>query len=416
MGNADLQRIVPLGMHGDAGAFNHQDSVLFISWNSLVGDPSSRTLSKRFPFTVIKNSDMVKSDTVEAILRIFAWSLNCIFRAEHPSQDWAGRPWTKSGPLAGAWRGALVQCRGDWPFFCDVFQIPRHNERDNMCWLCNASSDTWTDFASSASWRANRRSHSDFVEKFEASGKPLPAMFEHCIGFKLEFLMIDVLHCVDLGVAALIAANVMWEVMPLGQWGRNQQSQIEGLNQALKAWYRGQPASVSRVQGPLTVQRLRPDGQWPKLKCKAAATRHLSAFVLELATKYNDGSRHARSVQAVAQLLVRFYEILDQEDRYLTDSARRELPKLGYQLCNIYRNLSVESYRAGHRLWKLAPKLHQFLHLCEWQCPNFGNPRFWWTYADEDLVGHVIKIAKSTHSSHMALATLNKWRALFFEA
>ena len=40
--------------------------------------------------------------------------------------------------------------------------------------------------------------------------------------------------------------------------------------------------SMSRVQGKLTVERLRTDGGWPKLKAKAAATRHLVHFALEL--------------------------------------------------------------------------------------------------------------------------------------
>ena len=40
---------IPLGMHGDGGAFSHHDSLLTISWNSLVG--SGITLRKRFVFT-----------------------------------------------------------------------------------------------------------------------------------------------------------------------------------------------------------------------------------------------------------------------------------------------------------------------------------------------------------------------------
>ena len=45
------------------------------------------------------------------------------------------------------------------------------------------------------------------------------------------------------------------------------------------------------------------------------------------------------------------------------------------------------------KLWKFTPKIHLFLHLCEIQCVQYGNPRFWWTYCDEDLVGQLIEVS-----------------------
>ena len=61
-------------------------------------------------------------------------------------------------------------------------------------------------------------------------------MFLECVGFKLEFVMIDVLHTVDLGVASHVLGNIFWEVMQLGVWGSNQADQVKGLSLDIDAW------------------------------------------------------------------------------------------------------------------------------------------------------------------------------------
>jgi len=116
------QRIVPRGLHADAGAFSHQDSLYTISWNNLVG--TGQTLTKRFLFTVLRKSEM-SEDTLDAALRIMSWSFNILIEGVTPSVDWVGRPLRGGGqPLAGSWRGALCQVRGDWAFFKECFHFP----------------------------------------------------------------------------------------------------------------------------------------------------------------------------------------------------------------------------------------------------------------------------------------------------
>ena len=60
------------------------------------------------------------------------------------------------------------------------------------------------------------------------------------------------------------------------------------------------------------------------------------------------------------------------------------------------------------------PKLHIFVHLCEWQAGEFGNPRSYWTYADEDLVGLLVECAQSCHAKTVAPSALFKWVHVHF--
>ena len=57
-----------------------------------------------------------------------------------------------------------------------------------------------------AGWRPTRRTHESYVAELIAKGKMLPILFA-ILGFRLELIMVDVLHCVDLGVACHILGN-----------------------------------------------------------------------------------------------------------------------------------------------------------------------------------------------------------------
>ena len=64
----------------------------------------------------------------------------------------------------------------------------------------------------------------------------------------------------------------------------------------------------------------------------------------------------------------------------------------------------------------MSPTWHLFLHLCEWAIPDTGlNPRSYWTYADEDIVGNLIEVAEGCHPATMAVVALTKWVLLAFE-
>ena len=401
----ERSRTVPLGIHGDGGAFSKQDSVYCFTFNSLLGEGS--TAAKRFLITIIKKSEMVPA-TLQTLMDIFSWSFNVALSGLTPDTDWAGRD--VEGPrahIAGRWRGSLVQVRGDWQFYCEVFRFPAWNAAEEMCWLCRASAAgelSFTCCGTHAGWRRTRRTHETYVEGLAAKGEELPVLLQKVRGLRLESVMIDVLHTVDLGVAAHIVGNIMWACVAKHAWpGTTQAVRVEGLDAELLQHYKDTKEKV-RVQGSLTVPRLRTEKGWPKLKTKAAACRHLARFALGLAQRHL-GPRET----AIAQLLVRFYELISGPDMFLAEAARTEIPAVGLRLAVLYSQLAISAHAAGVRAWKMNPKLHLFLHLCEWQSVDYGSPNFYWTYADEDMVGHMIECASTCHPKTMAGTALFKW-------
>ena len=116
------------------------------------------------------------------------------------------------------------------------------------------------------------------------------------------------------------------------------------------------------------------------------------------------------------QLLVEFYEIIGLESQFLTDEARARVPQLGRELLMLYAQLAAEARANNRKLWKFSPKHHAFGHLCEDQAPHYGNPRWYWCYMDEDLVGKLIEVAHSCHPSTMATTSLFKYGLFVFDA
>ena len=61
--------------------------------------------------------------------------------------------------------------------------------------------------------------------------------------------------------------------------------------------------------------------------------------------------------------------------------------------------LATKACNERVKLWKMMPKLHIFVHLCEWQAVEVGNPRSYWTYADE-----VLKLYKGSDTIQVSAA------------
>ena len=94
---------------------------------------------------------------------------------------------------------------------------------------------------------------------------------------------------------------------------------------------------------------------------------------------------------------------------FFTDAEKAEMRSVGVNLVIYYAALSVEAFREGQILWRMTPKLHLFVHLCEWQCSTMGNPRFCWCYSDEGLAGAMARVAETCHPATMAGSALFKW-------
>ena len=413
----DPEHTLGLGIHGDGAPTHKTDGLFTISWGSLTAGGS--TIQQRFVYTVVRKSDLCDG-TLEALFDRLAWACNAMLHGKYPSHDWKGKPHPKAGqdlPTRG-WKAAVLHLRGDWEFYQQVLGFPAPNSVPNNCFICWASPNVpdlaWSNARDTAGWRPTVRTHESYVAELLASGRTLPTLFR-IITLRIEGIMIDVLHCVDQGVAMHLIANVFIEVMALGHWGPTQQLRAAGLDKDMREWQKAH-GERSSVHGEITFSRIRTTNDWPKLKCKASATRHLIDYTVHLSQTHMRGGEHALHDQrrlAVCQLLQRFYRIIADGGRFLCDDAKLELPILVKSFMGLYGHLPREALNANVRAWKMVPKFHMFVHLCEIQSFHM-NPRFYWVYMDEDMQKQIKAIALTCHHTTVDETVMYKWVLLIF--
>ena len=171
-----------------------------------------------------------------------------------------------------------------------------------------------------------------------------------------------------------------------------------------------------KLQGHLTKQRLRSASKYPKLKAKGAQTRHLARYALDLAArKFNSGSTRDRRIVGMAQSLCKLYDIMSSVGQFFSPAELHDFETAGKTMLKLYTALYSEAAATGQKLWKFPPKGHLIDHLVSWQAAEWGNPAYFWCYADEDLVGLCVEIAESCHPRTMAPTALVKWLILAFD-
>ena len=243
--------------------------------------------------TVVPKSEMVP-ETPLAMVSILCWSFNAMLIGIMPLTNWLGEETRGANSfMAGRWKAAFSQLRGDWEFYAmpSFLALPKWNEVGRMCWKCLAEGNfasvlKYSRFDSGAPWRATQQTHEKFIEGLTLAGRPIPALF-NAIGFRIELVMIDVLHCVGLGVAAQIARNILWLCVTLHVFGPNIPESVRVLNIKMKQWEKDN-AVPNKYRGRLTQERIRADGDRPKLKSQAAPMHYLATFALELAKEHLD--------------------------------------------------------------------------------------------------------------------------------
>lgn len=400
------RRTLGLGLHGDGAPTNRCDSMFTLAFNSL--HARGPTCDTRNIITVFKKSD-IQDGALDLILQRIAWAFNALADGVMPAEDYLGKPHPQAGrQLASGWNFLVVQLRGDWEFYSDILKFQRHSHA-NCCWICGAELDNrngraFTDASADCGWRCTLRTHESYILALARANESLPCLFL-IKALRHEGVMVDVLHAVDQGVASHVTANVFFELM--AAWGPNFDEQVKELQRRLKVWYGTQTDGIAELNGKMTIARIKTSADWPKLKAKAACTRHLVRFAYELARDNNTNSPHDLWRLGASQCLNRFYEILYEHEVFFPAAVRAELSELAPLFMRFYGNLSAEAFTSRKRLWKLVPKFHTFVHLCETQ--SFLNPRFFWTYSDEDLQKHMKEVANSCHPMNLPHMVIFKW-------
>jgi hypothetical protein len=169
---------------------------------------------------------------------------------------------------------------------------------------------------------------------------------------------------------------------------------------------------------------------YPVLKAKAAESRHLVPALCHVVAGLAKNNDHDGHMVAVLKSLLEFYMILEEPGPYLSVEQVGMLKATTDRVLWHYTWLAQWALGRGlkrpvakpwvmmmllacpHR-WNIVPKFHYMWHIAD--MAKFMNPRWAWTYMDEDFVGKMAVVGEAcsngTHAVAISRTMLQKYRA-----
>ncbi|CAJ1407325.1 unnamed protein product [Effrenium voratum] len=292
-------------------------------------------------------------------------------------------------------RAVVWVVSGDYEHMANEYGLPHWTSL--ACFWCSAPKEHFFAFADIP---ALTRSAEDMLDQ-DALDHPLKALtnYSPCM------FAIDTLHCVDLGVAAHVYANVFHELTQ--EWPETKAASLSRLNKEL----RSHCVAVGSPAPPLLrYENFAPrSGEYPKLRhMKGAAIRRLAPAVQALAAAYGRGSAHRKRRARVAALLRAIYD--STSCRLVMPAAKHaEFARVLTEFLEEYAKLATSCRGNG---WHVVFKFHMLRHLDE-QSKHL-SPRFVWTYTGETFMSFMCQIASScsrgTPGRLLGVKVLQKYR------
>ena len=317
-------------------------------------------------------------------------------------------------------RAALLQVRGDWEWLVQAFRL-RHYSAESFCWMCDACHTGPMSYLGVA-WRTTLVDHAAYLTQLAREARA-PSQLFGAPGFRYEYLTVDSMHCIDLGIFADAAGGLLFLELSNKTLHRTYQDGIDWLNGELDCFY-SVHAGLSQVR--VTLPAIRPtDGGYPSLKAKAAACRHLGLFLVYLAQRHQRigyqiederlapfSAEYQQLAVQMANFFVGYHRSCDAEPFSVAECRGQMLGFLDvYNQLRLLFRRGVPLGMQPSQVFGVRPKFHMADHMVQQKIQLYGSPRHFWCYGDEDFVGLVKRIcAQTRHPRTMEARILSKYR------
>ena len=284
-------QLLPLGVHGDGAQFTKLDTMVALTWSSILASGKD-PLDTRFLVATVPQTWLLPG-TLNQVLQVFAWSLAACADGKFPATDFLNRPWPPTSShakvagtlLAGGFKGVVVDFRGDWSWHKELWGCRAWSglEVRHMRQATQDGERTWTDFSEGALWR---RSPARTTEEFFGE-HPEATRCRLCLlpGWDLGQIRWDVMHSVHLGVARLVGACGIVDLVGRGVFGPGTLAvQLKAAWACFRTWCRRHRIQCNARR--FTIGRLNLKGRkWPELSSRAWNTRIICGWLSEEATQ-----------------------------------------------------------------------------------------------------------------------------------
>ena len=309
----------------------------------------------------------------------------------------------KFGPLKT--RSCMLRMTGDWQWLKQGLGLQGWGDDASLrvCWKCDATTDDLANAGLDAHWRSLSVTKASFLERKLAAGVIISGVF-NLPGFLLEYCLADWMRAVDLGIAQIVTACILWELFKMMGGTREDDEPLQNLCVMLR-----QMSKQLNIDPPFwrcTLNMVRVVGKSPRMKLKAAETRRLVPCLVRLLELIFP----PQNAKEIARLeCLRFLDLCYKEAESWGEGSPFRLARYGRCHVALYRDLWSAAH--GWVLYRFYPKHHLFIHICE----RGTNPRDEWCYRDESTIADVVQVAEHQNTQCLHRTIIQKHRLHAFK-
>jgi len=237
------------------------------------------------------------------------------------------------------------------------------------------------DVGADASWRTDRLTHTQLLEKILANGVPISPLLQvpWCSS---AIFRVDWLHAADQGVTADWLGH-LFKLLITKIPGNNLKTRTATFWLRLQNWYKVRKIE-NRLQNLVPTMIQQPK-KAPKLRASGAQVRALVPFALETAAALlRPGDPVEQAAMIGTRHLAACYNALSSDSVFPVDLMRVSSIQFALQY------VGLEAFALDPKSWRIKPKLHVFLEVCS----EGGRPAMYWNYRDEDWGGSLAKMSR----------------------
>lgn len=405
--NWSYEKTIPLGIYGDSARVTTYDSLLVMTWNSVLTSKVTAEES-RFVITALPTPYLLET-SVDELCKVISWSFAVLAdgiwpQANHLNQLWppgSRRSFLGGTPLAAGFKGLLIEARGDWEWFSKCFHVPAASSQKQPCWRCGCSIAgrlAWTNLGPDAAWRS--QPPAPLVKESPLSRLPL---------FHRDMIRIDTMHTCNLGVCAWVGAGALLWLCGSGHFGHEKLA-----NQLATAWLSFRQwlheHGLQSSQRPFT-------GRWLGLHVQDFAEMHVKAWNCRLIINWMDceyrkacvNDEEGRLNAVLLWCCNEAFHLCEASGRVLSHAAADRYCELVEKAVGLYFELSRRALQKQVMRYPLRPKVHLWLHLALMVKEDHINPRFYHCFSDEGFLKVTLKAARASPRAAMSSAVVRRY-------
>lgn len=429
------KKLIPLLIHGDAGQFQREGSLLVMSMRSLLS--SANVGHSQMLLAAISKACVSKSvdpclDTMQCLWEVLSWSFKALLQGQHPVADHEGNPFpttswrhtSKGKPLLDKLHCACIfVISGDGEYFQNELKLPGYSS-NNCCKDCgaNKSDVPHNDYRPTAKWRGTLRTPLQ-----NDTDPPSNHALLKVAGVVPEMIQYDILHVIEEGTSSHAIANCLFDFVVMPSKSKyfigTQEQKLKQLNEKIMQLQKHLKISADRRSRPLSFTSFcTPSGKhthFPDMSgLKARHIRYLVPVVAaickeEVAADDMYSYHRLQMMESLSKLC----DIIDTSDFHHFDEEEVVSFTNSVQMFLAHYTKCCRCwYDKGFKYrYNTVHKFHCLAHMPE--KARFLNPRCCSTYSGETMVGFIATLAHACLNgtpAHMISYKLCwRWRLSF---